>query len=140
MDDPLLQIARLAINEFVNTLRHNRDYNWSGAHGKPPTQAYIEQKDYATTPWSNTPSLAAWSVVDYETVNAITPRTEWKKPVIDGMFFDCMIGYWGVTKDCKYISINWQTGPRFGRGFAHAILQAETGILYLGSPRSTWVS
>ncbi|WP_145051187.1 hypothetical protein [Lignipirellula cremea] len=84
--------------------------------------------------------MAAWAIENYEASRQIESSTNLPRPIVDGMFFDCMLGNWGVTDDLKELSINWQTGPLFGRGFVYPILEAPTGILYLGKRTTTWVS
>jgi len=101
---------------------------------------YIERKEFATAPWSAKAPIAAWSIENYGTVTEIEPITTWKMPAIDGMFFDSLVGYWGVSDNLKRLSINWQTGPRFGRGFVYPILETPGGVLNLGVPKTTWFS
>lgn len=136
----LERLTHLALKQFVAALCDNRDHEWSPAHGTPPSSAYIERKEYATEPWTAKTTITAWSIENYDSVSEIEPITKWDKPILSGMFFDRLVGYWGVSDDLKRISINWQTGPRFGRGFVHPVLESPTGILYLGDGRITWVS
>lgn len=136
----LQRITALALKQFTSTLCGNRDYAWSPNSGKPPSKGYIEQKQFSREPWVNDQAVAAWKIEDYESISTIEPMARLPKPVTDGMFFDWLIGHWGVADDLKNLSINWQTGPRFGRGFIYPILEAPTGILYLGNRKPTWVS
>lgn len=136
----LERLTNLALKQFVEALCDNRGHEWSPSHGTPPSRAYIERKEYATEPWGAKTTIAAWSIEDYDSVSEIEPITKWDKPIPSGMFFHCLVGYWGVSDDLKRISINWQTGPRFGRGFVYPVLVSPTGILYLGDRRITWVS
>ena len=138
--ETLDRITELALKQFTSTLCSNRDYAWGPNRGTPPSKGYIEQKRFSREPWTNDRALAAWKIENYENTTKIEPLTKSPKPVIDGMFFDWLIGSWGVANDLKNLSINWQTGPRFGRGFIYPILEAPTGILYLGDRKPTWVS
>ena len=136
----LERLTHLALKQFVAALCDNRDHEWSPSYGTPPSSAYIERKEYATEPWTAKTTIAAWSIEDYDSISEIAPITKWDKPILSGMFFDRLVCYWGVSGDLKRVSINWQTGPRFGRGFVHPVLESPTGTLYLGDGRITWVS
>ena len=136
----LERITQLALKQFVAALCENRDYEWNPAHGEPPSRAYVEQKEFVTEPWTAKKTFAAWAIANYETVTEIEPITKWDKPIVNGMFFDRLVGYWGLSEDHKRISINWQTGPRFGRGFIQPILESPSGVLYLGDRKPIWIS
>ena len=77
---------------------------------------------------------------DYKYTKTFEPFTKLPKSVIDGIFFDWLIGSWGVADDLTNFLINWQVGPRFGRGFIYPILESPTGRIYLGVRKPTWVS
>lgn len=136
----LERLTHLALKQFVAALCDNRDREWSPSHGTPPSRAYIERKEYATEPWVVKTTIAAWAIENYDSVTEIEPMTKLDNPVLSGMFYDVLVGYWGVSDDLKRMSINWQTGPRFGRGFVPPVLESPIGILYLGDGRITWVS
>ena len=137
---PLEQVTQLALREFQKALRENLEYEWEPRHGRPPTQSYIEQKAYSTEPWRAGDALHAWLVTP-DSVEVLTPipgpPTERK---IDGMFYDTLVGFFGITNDSTRVSINWQTGPRFGRGYVHSIERGADGSLLLGAAQSTWMS
>lgn len=97
-------------------------------------------KRVSTEPWTAKTTFTAWSIEYYDSVSEIEPFTKADKPFLSGMFFDRLVGYWGVSDDLKRISVNRQTGPSIGRGFVHPVLESPTGILYLGDGRITWVS
>ena len=140
MDASLEHMSQLALNQFVTALCENRDHEWNPAHGTPPSRAYVEQKEFATRPWTAKTTIAAWTIEDYDVVTEIKPLTKWNTPTVSGMFFDCLIGYWGISNELQQVSINWQIGPRFGRVFVHRILESPTGMQYLGDPKPTWIS
>lgn len=140
LDAVIERITQLALKQFVVALCDNRDHSWNPDHGTAPSKAYVERKEFATEPWSPKSTIAAWSIDDYCSIVEIAPIENLDRPTVDGMFFDTLYGYWGVSVDWKRISINWQTGPRFGRGFVYPILESPTGILYLGDRVTTWVS
>ncbi len=140
LDILLKRVTQLALHQFVATLCDNRDCDCEPAHGMPPSRGYIEQKEFATEPWTAKTPITAWTIENYDNVIEVEPFTKWDKPTVSGMFFDCLIGYWGVSTDWKRVSINWHTGPRFGRGYVHPVLESPSGILYLGNRMPTWVS
>lgn len=136
----LERLTHLALKQFVAALCANRDHDWSPSHGKPPSRAYVERKEYATEEWTDKTTITAWAIENYDSITEVEPITKWDKPISNVMFFDCLVGYWGVSDDLKRMSINWQTGPRFGRGFVYPVLESPAGKLYLGESRATWVS
>ena len=138
--DVLHRITHLAVRQFAQVLCKNRDYSWGAKAGIPPSKAYIEQKPFSCDFMTNGPVLAAWQIENYECTTRIEPLARFSSRTIDGMFFDWLIGNWGIAADLKTLSIHWQTGPRFGRGFSYQILEAPTGVLYLGSCKELWVS
>ncbi len=138
--DHMDRITKLALKQFVTALCQNRDCDWRSDSGTPTSQAYVERKGFAASPWSDTPAISAWIISDFDTVTEVSPFERLPVPTIDGMFFDQLIGHWGIATDQNRLSINWQTGPRFGRGFVYPILKSETGTVYLGKSKSTWVS
>ncbi len=134
------QIIQLALQEFQKTLCENLKYNWKLIQGSPPKHAYVEQKEYSTKAWYSGVALRAWSI----TADSIELLTSHAVPTgkrkINGMFYDLLIGSFSVADDLSCISINWQTGPRYGRGFIHLIERDPDGTLSLGIPKSTWMS
>lgn len=103
--EQLHSIAQLALKQFTSTLCKNRDYEWGSNRGTPPSKGYVEQKRFSREAWTNDPSLAAWKIEEYEHTTKIEPLIRLPKPVIDGMFFDWLIGNWGVTDDLKSLSV-----------------------------------
>ena len=138
--EALHRITELALKEFTSVLCGNRDHTWWPGRGKPPGKGYVEQKRFSKEPCNNGPAIAAWQIENYKDTTKIEPVSSVFKPAIDGTFFECLIGNWGVSDDFKNLSIHWQTGPRFGRGFICPILESPTGVLYLGRRVSTWLS
>lgn len=138
--EPIHRITELALKEFTSVLCCNRDHSWWPNRGKPPGKGYVEQKLYSREPCRNDPAIAAWTIENYQNITKIEPFARALKPAIDGMFFDCLIGSWGVSDDFQNLSVHWQTGPRFGRGFICPILESPTGILYLGRRIAMWAS
>jgi hypothetical protein len=134
------RITDLALAQFMIVLCTNRDYQWGANRGLPPSRGYVERKRFSTEPWTSESAIGAWMIEDYERTTKIEPLIRLPKTVIDGMFYDWLIGSWGVTDDLKQLAINWQTGPLFGRGFVYPILEAPTGVLYLGNGQTTWIS
>lgn len=138
--EALARITELALKQFTSAMCANRDYSWGPNRGTPPSMGYIEQKRFSREPWTADGALAAWRIEEYEHTTAIEPLTRLPRPEIDGMFFDCLTGNWGIADHLTSMSINWQTGPRFGRGFVYPVLESPSGILYLGAHEPTWVS
>ena len=136
----LEQVTQLALREFQKALRENLDYKWEPRHGHPPSRGYIEQKQYSTEPWMAGRALRAWSITTDSVEPLPTIHGPPKDRNIDGMFNDLLVGFFGVTDDLARISINWQTGPRFGRGFVHSIERGPDGSRWLGRAQSTWMS
>lgn len=138
--DALLRITELALKQFTSTMCDNRDYPWGPNKGRPPLKGYVEQRQFSRELWTNDLPIAAWEIENCEITRKIDPLPKFPRPVIDGLFYDSLIGSWGVTDDMRKLSINWQAGPRFGCGFMYPILEAPTGTLYLGDRKQTWVS
>lgn len=138
--DTLDRIVQLALGQFTKRLCDTRDFNWGDNHGSPPSKGYIERKPFSKVPYVSDAPIAAWAIKNYDQIENVNPLPTWPKTKTDGMFFDIMLGNWGIARDGKRLSINWQIGPRFGRGFIFNILTSTTGIPYLGEPKPTWVS
>jgi hypothetical protein len=137
---PQEQVIQLALREFQKVLRENLEYEWDQHHGHPPKCAYIEQKAYSTEPWQAGVALHAWSVTPDSIESLAFPAGPPTKPKIDGMFYDTLVGFFGITQNFACISLNWQTGPRFGRGCVCSIERSADGSIMFGSPKPTWMS
>jgi hypothetical protein len=140
---PLEQVTQLALREFQKALRKNLEYKWETKHGRPPAHAYIEQKVYNASsdePWGGGHILRAWNVTPDSVEPLLTASGPPKDSKIDGMFYDLLIGFFAINDDFTRVSINWQTGPRFGRGFVHSIDHRPDGSLSLHRAQSTWKS
>lgn len=90
--------------------------------------------------WLLATVLRAWNITPALTELLATPPGFSRDRLIDGMFYDHLVGSFCTTNDLKLVSINWQTGPRFGRGYIHVIEQGPNGTLIFGPPESTWMS
>jgi hypothetical protein len=56
------------------------------------------------------------------------------------MFYDLFTGWFCLTPEQDAVSINWQVGPRFGRGFQHRIGRDAEGRRLLEQGENTWMS
>lgn len=144
MDDHALprleRVQQLALREFQKVLRENLAYRWKSCHGQPPNHGYVEQKSYSKEPWQTGNTLQAWNITADKSVLLTSPNNPPAKRKTDGMFFDLLVGFFGVSVDWTHLSIHWQTGPRFGRGFVYVLEQSADGALWLARPQSIWVS
>ena len=140
--NPPPELIQLVLGEFQAALRENMDSNWDAKHGKPPRYGYVEHKESlkgrkAHETWNN-PVAAAWHI-SRDTLKSTTIK-EWGQPMIDGMFYDLFRGWFVISTDGASVQINWQTGPRFGRGYAHRIGVDTHGKYLLGKGERTWMS
>jgi hypothetical protein len=105
----------------------------------PPNQCYVEHVTSGRD-WTNkgTP-IAAWMVTLGSIVTTLIV-TILPAPKIDGMFFDLCHGFFSIAPDGKTAFISWQTGPRFGRGFRHGIVEDSDGSFSLGNGECLWMS
>jgi len=136
----LEQAVQLALQEFQKVLHENLEYKWEPKLGRPPARGYIEQKAFSTDIWNPRPALRAWNIT-VDTVELLNPPFRIpKKRKTDGMFFEILIGDFGIKKNPPSVSINWRTGPRYGSGSIYPIERCDDGSVRLGEPQPTWIS
>lgn len=133
------RLVALSLLEFTKTLQENLAYPWELRHGRPPKSGYVEQKEYSTSPWTAGEAFRAWTVAPDSVCELLHDFDPPSDRAVDGMFFDTLVGFFGISQDRTNVSINWQTGPRFGRGFVHPV-ERRDGALWLGPASSTWIS
>jgi hypothetical protein len=112
---PAPELIEIVLSEFQHALRENLRHPWEAKHGKPPRYGYVEQTDLAGNDLKMGKPMAAWHISP--DVVHTCPIKDRQSPKIDGMFFDLFRGWFCFTPDLAAVFINWQTGPRFGRGF-----------------------
>jgi hypothetical protein len=132
------ELLQLVLGEFQEALRANLQHPWGPSQGKPPKYGRVEQTEWTDDVIGKGKTLAAWRISP-DTVRS-SPVQEPRNPRIDGMFFDLLDGWFYFTDDLSAVFINWQTGPRFGKGFRHRIGQDAAGSYLLSRGTSTWVS
>ena len=135
---PTPELLELVLSEFQRTLRENLQYPWNAKHGKPPKYGYVEYTEWTEGDLKMGKPIAAWHI-SADAVHT-SPIKSPGSPKIDGMFFDLFKGWFCFTRDVTAVFINWQTGPRFGRGFKHRIGQDTAGGYLLDRGASTWIS
>ena len=138
MTPPTSELLDLVLREFQHVLRENLQYPWEAKYGKPPRYGYVEQTEWADNDLKRGKAIAAWHISP-DAVHT-SPIKDRESPTIDGMFFDRFRGWFCFTPDLAAVFINWQTGPRFGRGFRHRIGRDTAGRYLLEQGVATWVS
>ena len=135
------ELVELVLSEFQRTLRENLQGPWGAESGKPPRYGYIEQtkwtgnaarKGWPIAAWHITPDIVRSSRIKY--LNLMT------RPKVDGMFYDLFRGWFCFADNLSVVSINWQTGPRYGRGMSHRVGKDSLGRYLLDRGTPTWIS
>ena len=137
MDQALIN---LALTQFQKTLISNIEAEWSHDAGTPSEWARIAF--YENCPEKSYTSAIPdrlWKIVKSD-IEEIAPVSEAPKPREDGMFYDYMRGWFAWDKKHEMLSINWQAGPRFGRGFLHTVARSPKSTYYITASQATWVS
>jgi hypothetical protein len=135
---PTPGLLELILSEFQSALRENLKHVWEPKQGRPPKYGYVEQTEWTENEAARAKPLAAWHISS----NVVRPASV-KDPgprKIDGMFYDLFRGWFYFPDDLSVVFINWETGPRFGRGFKHRIGQDTLGAYLLDRGASTWIS
>jgi hypothetical protein len=135
---PAPEMLDLVLSELQHVLRENLEQPWDAKHGQPPRYGYVEQTELTEDEGKKGKTIAAWHISP-DAVRA-TPIKNLENPKIDGMFFDQFRAWFCFTHDFTAVFINWQIGPRFGRGFKHRIGRDTLGHYLLDKGVSTWVS
>ena len=138
MTPPTSELLDLVLSEFQHALREHLHYPWEAQYGTPPRYGYVEQTEWADNDLKRGRVIAAWHISpDAVHTSSIKDR---ESPQIDGMFFDLFQGWFCFTPDLAAVFIDWQTGPRFGRGFRHRIGRDTAGRYLLDRGAATSVS
>jgi len=135
---PAPELLEIVLREFQSALRENLQASWDEKHGKPPKYGYVEQTEWTDNELKMGKAVAAWRISPGGVHASAIKRLE--SPKIDGMFYDMFRGWFCFNHDLTAVSINWQTGPRFGRGFRHRIGQDTAGHFLLDRGARTWIS
>jgi len=142
-NDNVDRITRLALRCFTQTLRNNCYPKWWPRflwNGSPPSAAYIERQAFSQQLGFDRAAIAAWSIANYDVVTPVEPMAELRGTKINGMFYDKLLGSWGIENDEREVSVNWIIGPRFGRGYVFKVQESPNGEVYLGQSKRTWIS
>ena len=131
-------LLQLVFNEFKQAMCDIQNHPWEVQHGQPPKYGYIEQTEYVEYQSGIAPAIFAWHISP-STIRS-TIIKEQRTPKVDGMFFDLFRGWFFFAPDLSAVYINWQTGPRYGRGFRHRIGKDTLGAYLLDRGSGTWVS
>jgi hypothetical protein len=132
------ELIDIILNQFQSVLKENRMHPWEPKHGNPPKYGYIEQKEWTENSHGNEPGIAAWYIS--EEIRKPSKLKGWGTPKIDGMFYDFLRGWFYFSPDMSLVHINWQIGPRFGRGSKHRFGTDSLGKYLLDQGENTWVS
>ena len=136
---PPQKLLDVVLAEFQKTLRATYDYEWNAKHGQPPSRCYVEHVKCGRDWRDKGAPISAW-MVSLDSVEPTSVQTTLPPPKTNGMFFDLCRAFFSFTPDSKTAFISWQTGPRFGRGFRHAISEDTTGSFLLGKGECLWMS
>lgn len=135
---PSPDLLELVLDEFRHVLRTNLDKAHDSANRKVQRYGYVEQTTWTGDSSRKGKAVAAWHI----STTKVYPSAirELPRPPLDGKDYDTLIGWFQLSDDLSTVSINWQAGPRFGRGFDHRIGKDATGRFLLDRGRETWVS
>ena len=136
--EPNSKIIDLVLCEFQDVIRENLNQYEDAEHGHPPKYGYILHTEWSDHEDEVGLAIAAWHISS-DIVRTASIK-EPSPPRIDGMFYDLLRGWFYFTEDLSAVFINWQTGPRFGRGFKHRIGQDTLGGFLLDRGKCIWVS
>ena len=135
---PAAELIQVVLSEFQRTLQRNLEAYRGSTSGAAPRRGYVEQTEYPENAHEAGKPIAAWFVSpDAVQLSSIK---EPRSPKIDGMFYDMLIGWFYFTNDLAAVHINWQIGPRYGRGFRHRIGRDTLGGYLLDRGTGTWIS
>jgi hypothetical protein len=135
---PAPELLEIVLSEFQHALRGNLEYPWEVKHGKPPKYGYVEQTEWTENDLKIGKAITAWHISPDAVRTTPIKIPESRK--VDSMFFDLFMGWFCFAPDLTAVFINWQTGPRFGRGFKHRVERDNAGRYLLDRGVSTWVS
>ncbi|MGJ8641115.1 MAG: hypothetical protein ACSHYA_17120 [Opitutaceae bacterium] len=138
------RVINISLREFQQVIKNNSEFQWSPNSGTPPQVGRINLIEYKKKKHAydlSSPILRSWTV-STDSIEELSraeelPIPEYKK---DGMFYDILLGWFSILPDGSAVEIEWQTGPRFGRGFVYPIETAHSETPYLGKPKGTWIS
>jgi hypothetical protein len=131
-------LLNIVLEEFQSALLTNLNHPWEVRLGKPPKYGYLEHSEWMEDGFRKTTPISAWHISP-TTVRQTTIR-EFAPEMQNRVFFDLLYGWFYFSENLSTVDINWQTGPRFGRGFRHRIGQDTLGEYLLDRGKSTWVS
>ena len=135
------ELVELVLGEFQRTLREHLQGPWRDEAGKPPGYGYIEQTKCTPDERKKGWPIAAWHI----TPDVVRPcRVKYyyllSRPKANGMFYDLLRGWFCFADNFSVVSINWQTGPKYGRGLSHRIGRDTLGQYLLDRGTPTWIS
>jgi len=136
--NPNKDLIQLILEIYQSVLTENLNHSWEPKHGNPPKYGYIEQKSWTDDSHGNGPGIAAW-YISQESQNTSQIKG-WGTPKIDGMFYDVLRGWFLFSPDMSFVQINWQIGPRFGRGKKHRFGKDCLGKYLIDKGETIWVS
>ncbi|MGA8007448.1 MAG: hypothetical protein WCA17_15235 [Burkholderiales bacterium] len=138
---PAPELLELVLSEFQRALREHLQGSWSPGTERPPRYGYIEQTNWTGQVRDKGKAIAAWHIApDIVRACRIRHRDAPHPPKVDAMFYDLFQGWFCFADDLSAVAINWQTGPRFGRGLLHRIGKDTLGRYLLDRGTTTWVS
>jgi hypothetical protein len=133
------QLIELILHEFQMVLTKNLDDPWEQRHGPPPKYGYIEHTHFVEEDSNRRgEAIAAWHISRTSIKTTLVRQTS--KPSVNGIFFNLFYGDFCFIPDGSAVYINWQTGPKFGRGMRHRVGVDTLGEYLLSVGQSTWVS
>jgi hypothetical protein len=131
-------LLNIVLEEFQSALFTNLNHPWEARFGQPPKYGYLEHSQWMEEGFRKTTPISAWHISTttiHETrIKVFAPNLQNK------ISFDLFYGWFYFSDDLSTVDINWQTGPRFGRGFSHRIGKDSLGEYLLDRGKSTWVS
>ena len=138
---PEPELVELVLGEFQRTLRETLQGPRGDESGKPPRYGYVEQTKWTGDARKKGRAIAAWHIAP-DIVRSCRIRYEYllTRPKVDGMFYDLFRGWFCFADDLSAVAINWQTGPRYGRGLSHRIGKDTLGQYLLDRGTVAWVS
>ncbi len=84
-------------------------------------------------------AIAVWKVTEKEIQKLVDLSIEPEHKPINGAFFREGYAGFSISPDLKNVIIEWQVGPRYGRGWRYAVVVKNSDI-FIQKEANLWVS
>ena len=108
--------------------------------GNPPKSLVIHQfRQYKPEGMRLDDTIAVWRVTENDVQKLTDLSVEPSRKPYDGMYFSEGWGDFSISPDLNNVIIEWQVGPRYGRGFRYNLIYEDENIT-LRKEADLWVS